>query len=492
MYALIALFLLAFILCFFLTPLCRDIFAKFELVDLPDTDRKFHDKPIPRIGGIPIALSYMGALALMLLWAPHGAVIAVQHRGLLFSLLPAAGVVFATGLVDDLVGLKPWQKLGGQFVAASWAVMAGARITQLDAHPYSALLTVPVSVLWLLVCSNAFNLIDGLDGLASGIGLFATLTTLLAAILQGNWGLAMATVPLAGCLFAFLRYNFNPASIFLGDSGSLTIGFLLGCFGVIWSHKSATFLGMLAPLMALALPLMDVGLSIGRRFLENKPIFKGDRGHIHHRLLALGCDTRTAAIILYIACGIGAILSLLTSSLSYHLGGLILVLFCALAYLGIKRLGYVEFSTASRVLSSGRMRRFMQDEVYLDKFRYALARAQSPADCWKVIRDACSKLDFASLHLSLEGQHFEAIFLPESVSPDWKLQFAFQGDGHMTITRAGQAELPFSMTSFFHVVKQVVEARAKTAGTGLSSEIVMSTTPARSRTNVNPRVKSPV
>ncbi len=107
MYALIALFIVAFTLCFFLTPLCRDIFAKFELVDLPDSDRKFHDKPIPRIGGIPIALSYMGALGLMLLWAPHGAVIAVQHRGLLYSLLPAAGVVFLTGLVGDLAGLKP-------------------------------------------------------------------------------------------------------------------------------------------------------------------------------------------------------------------------------------------------------------------------------------------------------------------------------------------------------------------------------------------------
>jgi UDP-GlcNAc:undecaprenyl-phosphate GlcNAc-1-phosphate transferase len=474
MYALIALFIVAFTLCFFLTPLCRDIFAKFELVDLPDTDRKFHDKPIPRIGGIPIALSYMGALGLLLLWAPHGAVIAVQHRDLLLSLLPAAGVVFATGLIDDLVGLKPWQKLAGQGAAAAWAVMAGARITQLDAEPYSALLTVPVSVLWLLVCSNAFNLIDGLDGLASGIGLFATLTTLLAAILQGNWGLAMATVPLAGCLFAFLRYNFNPASIFLGDSGSLTIGFLLGCFGVIWSHKSATFLGMLAPLMALALPLLDVGLSIGRRFLENKPIFKGDRGHIHHRLLALGCDTRTAAMILYGACGVGAVLSLLTSSLSYHLGGLILLLFCVLSYLGIKRLGYVEFSAASRVLSSGRMRRFMQDEVYLDKFRYALSRAKSAADCWSVIREACAKLDFASLQLALEGQQFEAVFIPEVTNPGCKMQFAFKGEGRMLITRVGQGELPFSMMSFFHVVQEVIETRARDAKPILSTETVLS------------------
>lgn len=237
MYALIALGVTALLLCLILTPICRDIFLKLKLVDMPDNDRKLHSRPIPRIGGIPIAISYVGALALMLAFAPTHAKIALQHRGLLYSLLPAAGLVFLTGLIDDLFGLKPWQKLSGQIIAAVWAAEAGARIHLLDGQPYSAWVTVPLSVLWLVGCTNAFNLIDGLDGLASGVGLFATLTTLLAALLQGNWGLAMATVPLLGCLLGFLRYNFNPASVFLGDSGSLSIGFILGCFGVIWSQK---------------------------------------------------------------------------------------------------------------------------------------------------------------------------------------------------------------------------------------------------------------
>ncbi len=454
MYALIALGATALLLCLILTPLCRDLFLKFKLVDMPDNDRKLHDRPIPRIGGIPIAVSYVGALALMLVFAPAHAKIAVQHRDLLYSLLPAAGLVFLTGLIDDLIGLKPWQKLTGQLIGAIWAVSAGARIHLLDGQPYSAWITIPFSILWLVGCTNAFNLIDGLDGLASGIGLFATLTTLLAALLQGNWGLAMATVPLLGCLLGFLRYNFNPASIFLGDSGSLSIGFILGCFAVIWSQKSATLLGMIAPAMALALPLLDVGLSIGRRFLRNQPIFQPDRGHIHHRLLALGFEPRGAAIVLYIACGIAASLSLLQSSLSYHVGGLIIVLFCAFAWLGIKRLGYVEFSTAKRVLSNGGVLRLVQHEIYLSHFREALTKAQTQRECWTVIRNICKDLHFAAVELTLEGEHFEEVFDPSAALTAWLFTMSFGKKGSISLRRSMQSESQSLLNSFFQILQE--------------------------------------
>ena len=128
----------------------------------------------------------------------------------------------------------------------------------------------PLTILWLVACANAFNLIDGVDGLASGVGLLATLTMLAAGLLHGDAGLVIVTAPLAGALVGFLRSNFNPASIFLGDCGSLTIGFLLGCFAAIWSQKSATLLGMTAPLMALSVPLLDTGASIVRRFLRRR------------------------------------------------------------------------------------------------------------------------------------------------------------------------------------------------------------------------------
>ena len=174
-------------------------------------------------------------------------------------------------------------------------------------------LGLAVTALWLVGCSNAFNLIDGVDGLAVGAGLFATVTILLGALLNGNVRLALATMPLAGALAGFLRYNFNPASVFLGDSGSLTVGFLLGCYGVLWSQKSATMLGMTAPLMALAVPLIDTGVAVARRFLRGQPIFSADARHIHHRLLARGLTPRKVALLLYGACGVAAGLSLVGS-----------------------------------------------------------------------------------------------------------------------------------------------------------------------------------
>ena len=459
MYALLILGIISLVLCLILTPICRDIFLKLKLVDIPD-ERKLHKKPIPRIGGLPIAISYVGALAIMLAFAPASAKIAVQHRTLMFSLLPAAGLVFLTGLIDDLIQLKPWQKLSGQIIAAIWAVAAGARIHFLDGQPYTAWITVPLSVLWLIGCTNAFNLIDGLDGLASGVGLFATLTTLLAAILQGNWGLATATVPLLGCLLGFLRYNFNPASIFLGDSGSLSIGFILGCFGVIWSQKSATFLGMMAPAMALALPLLDVGLSIGRRFLGNQPIFQPDRGHIHHRLLALGFEPRGAAIVLYIACGVAATLSLVQSSLSYHVGGLIILLFCGLTWFGIKRLGYIEFSTARRVLSGGGVLRLVQHEIYLAHLRDALARASTPHECWLAIRNACHELRFASIELTLEDKSFEEIFDETVTEPAWKFTMSFGKKGYIALRRSMQRESHSFMNSFFQILQDSLGSKS--------------------------------
>src|SRR4029079_2155009 len=134
-----------------------------------------------------------------------------------------------------------------------------------------AWLSLPLTIAWLVLCANAFNLIDGVDGLAAGMGLFATSTMLVAAVLGDHVALALATAPLLGALVAFLRYNFNPASIFLGDSGSLTIGFLLGCCGALWSQKSATILGMVAPMMALAVPLLDAVMAVVRRFLRYEP-----------------------------------------------------------------------------------------------------------------------------------------------------------------------------------------------------------------------------
>ena len=459
MVAIAALGLIAFLLCLVATPLCRDRFLRWNIVDRPDAERKFHGRPIPRVGGIPIALSYAGALALMLLLAPRSARISIQHSHLLWSLLPSAGLIFVTGLVDDLRGLKPWQKLAGQGAAAVLAVSLGARITLFHGVPVSPWITIPLSLLWLVGCTNAFNLIDGMDGLASGVGLFATVTTLLAAMLQGNFGLTMATVPLVGCLLAFLRYNFAPASIFLGDCGSLTIGFMLGCFGLIWSQKSATLLGMAAPLMAFALPLLDVSLSIGRRFLRSQPIFQADRGHIHHRVMALGFKPRDAALILYAVCGVAALLSLLQSIGSREFRGLTIIVFCSLSWIGINALGYVEFSAARKIFSQKTVRRVLQQEIYLTELRRSIAAAETVQDCWSVVHAACADLAFAFVEMRLNGETFESI--PEGISaePTWQMTLSLGRSGHLSLTRVVESTTPLLMMSVLHLLQEGIKSK---------------------------------
>ena len=439
--------------------MCRDLFLRFNIVDHPDADRKFHLKPIPRIGGIPIVLSYAGALGLMLLVAPHRARISIQHERLVWSLLPAAAVIFLTGLVDDIFGLKPRQKLAGQFAAAALAVAFGARLTIAHGLFASPWVSIPLSVIWLVCCTNAFNLIDGLDGLASGVGLFAMLTTLLAAILHGNMGLAIATVPLCGCLLAFLRYNFSPASIFLGDCGSLTMGFMLGCFGLIWSQNSGTFVGMAAPLMALALPLVDVALSIGRRFLRNAPIFRGDRGHIHHMVLARGFKPRDTALILYGVCGVAAFLSLLQSFASYQLRGVTIVVFCSLVFAGVNYLGYVELSAARRTLSRKMILRIVKEEIYLQELERLLARVTTAEDCWAIVRNACSDMHFASVQMYFHGESYAEDFVSRESEPTWKLNLAIGRSSFLTLTRISERRPPKLMTPVLDLLQETLRQR---------------------------------
>ena len=458
MHALLAFGTLAFIFCLALTPLCRDLAIRLGFVDQPDGLRKMHRQPVPRIGGVPIVLAYAIALVIMLLAAPHWGRISVQHRGLILQLLPAAGVIFLTGLVDDLLTLKPWQKLAGQFIAAALVVWRIAPIS-LSGHTNSLWITVPLSMLWLIGCTNAFNLIDGLDGLATGVGLFATITTAIVAVVHGNLGLAMATAPLAGCLLAFLIYNFNPASIFLGDCGSLTLGFMLGCFSLIWCQQSGGLLDLSAPLMALSLPLIDVALAISRRMLRSSPIFAADRGHIHHMVLARGFKPRDAALILYGVCALAACLSILQSLTSYHIHGLVLLLFVALVLTGINYLGYIEFIAAGRLLSRRKIFRMVKDEIYIQEFVRSLDKVRSTDECWDIVCAACRELHFASAEMQLNNENYQAKFLDSISDSHWKFTVALGRKGQLTLTRLRDIASPQHTMEVLDRLQKVIADR---------------------------------
>ncbi len=346
--------LVSLVLSLSLTPLFRNLFRVCGFVDLPNQSRKIHAGPVPRAGGIAIATSYLASFFIVQFFTG----IMNSQLALVWKVLPSAAVIFAVGLIDDLFGLKHWQKLIGQVIASCVACWSGILVLDVVGVHTHAWWSIPATILWLLACTNAFNLVDGMDGLAAGVGVFSTLTIFVAALLQQNMALAMATVALAGCLLGFLRYNFNPATTFLGDSGSLLIGFVLGCYGIIWVQKSATFLGMTAPIMALSLPLFDVTLAIARRFLRTQSIFSADRGHIHHRLLDRGISPRKAVLLLYGLSSVVAVFSLLQGfSHSNQVAGVVVIVFCAVAWMGIQYLEYAEVpAVAGRSLFQGDLR----------------------------------------------------------------------------------------------------------------------------------------
>jgi UDP-GlcNAc:undecaprenyl-phosphate/decaprenyl-phosphate GlcNAc-1-phosphate transferase len=449
---------IAFLFSLVLTPYVRDAALRFNLVDRPDSPRKIHAQPIPRVGGVAIAIAYV---------LTFGLILVLPYRGLSFnihtvvpralSLLPAAGLVFFIGLVDDIRGLLPWQKLIGQVAAALLAFWGGVRIDFVQWHQLHFWVSLPVTVVWLIACANAFNLIDGLDGLAAGVGLFASVTTLVAGLINNNLQLVLVTAPLVGCLLGFLRYNFNPASIFLGDSGSLLIGFLLGCYGAMWSQKSATLIGLTAPMMAMAIPLLDVALSIVRRFLRNQPIFGADRGHIHHRLLEKGLTPRRTALFLYGICGVAATLSLLEDLVHDRAGGAILVLFCVVAWIGVQHLGYSEFGIAGRLFVRGTLRNFVDVQLRLREFERCLTACSNTDQYCNTITTTARQLGFSGVRIQLAGQTVDQV---PSDAAAWQLRLDFPDLQYVNIYLPhNPSPNPGLLTGFAQIIERVLRTR---------------------------------
>ena len=459
----------AFLISLVLTPICRDVFRSYGVVDEPDHARKIHRYAIPRVGGLAIGISYLAAYLLV---RPEEGSPLAQQLSLVWKLLPGGVLVLALGMLDDLFNLRAWHKLLGQLAAAGLACWGGVRIMYI-AHTFTdSWWTVPLTIVWLLACMNAFNLVDGLDGLAAGVGLFATLTVFIAAIMQHSAVLAVATLPLAGALLGFLCYNFNPATIFLGDSGALLIGYLLGCYAVIWGNKSATLLGMTAPLMALSIPLLDVVLAIVRRFLRRQPIFSADRGHIHHQLLDRGLTPRRVVLVLYGLCGLAAAFSLL-QGVVHSFSGALLLLFGVFMLVGIQFLGYAEFDLAGRLLFSGEFQRTVGAQLDLRKFHAALAAATTPAACWEVIRVDSAKFGYHYARLCLAGEIFESS-AEDTETAGWTVSVPLANADYVVLSRPFASKvLPMVVAPFLDLVRQTLvekfpESTAEESGRAVS------------------------
>lgn len=289
----LALFL-ALIISYILTPLVKKIAINIGAVDKPN-ERKVHKGNIPRLGGVAI---YIAFVSVMLAFSD----LTSQMIGILIG----GTIIMALGIIDDLIELSPKYKLLGQILAAIIIIISGVKVNVIT-NPIGSgsiplgFLSIPITILWIIGIINAINLIDGLDGLASGVSIIALGMLAVTSWLSGQHTI-LVTLCLAASTLGFLRYNFNPAKIFLGDSGSMFLGFNLAALSILGMTKSAAMVSVFIPIVILGIPISDTFIAVVRRYINGQSIFKADKGHLHHQLLALGMSQKQAVLTIYVIC----------------------------------------------------------------------------------------------------------------------------------------------------------------------------------------------
>lgn len=286
----------ALVMSFAATPLVKIFAQKVGAIDVPKDNRRMHDHPIPRLGGLAV---FFGFILSTLLFAG----IDTKVRGMLLGCI----IIVTTGVIDDIVPLKWWVKLLCQLAAAILAVCHGIRIEMFTNPVLFAgsewlilgWLSVPITVFWIVLVTNSVNLIDGLDGLAVGVSAIGSVTMLVIALLVSEGNVAIIMAALVGACIGFMPYNLNPAKIFAGDTGALLLGYVLATMSVIGLFKTYALISFILPFLVLALPLFDTIFAIVRRLAHGQSPMHADRGHVHHRLIDMGLNQKQAVAILY-------------------------------------------------------------------------------------------------------------------------------------------------------------------------------------------------
>ncbi|MDO5716345.1 MAG: MraY family glycosyltransferase [Tissierellia bacterium] len=322
--------LVAFLAAFILTPLNIHMSRHWGLVDVPKDNRRMHEKPVATVGGVSIFLAFLITVLLFL---------KINTR-IIFALV-GSGIMVITGIVDDKRNLRPRTKLLLQIAAALVAVIGGFEIGILS-NPFVpgqvfhlGIFGPILSILWIVGISNALNFVDGMDGLCAGISAISALTFYFA--LQEGGAVALMSLALGGACLGFLPYNFNPAKIFMGDTGALFLGYMLALISIDGVLKSVATMSLLLPLFILALPLVDTIFAILRRTVNKRGIMSADKGHLHHRLVSRGFSVRKTVLILYgmsiLFSILGLILSHLQPSIALVIAGVTFVIIFMLGFL---------------------------------------------------------------------------------------------------------------------------------------------------------------
>ena len=400
-------FAVSLALSFIATREVRDLANRRGWVAFPNDARHVHSQPLPRLGGVAIFLGFSITLGLWLVLGSFykKALDGVAPATLMRIYVPAC-LIFCLGIYDDLRGASHYLKFAVQMIAAAMLFAGGMRILDLPVlfgyHTFPWFVGLPLTALWVVAITNAFNLIDGLDGLAAGSALFSTLVVFVVSIVTHSWIGSLMSLALAGAILGFLRFNFNPATIFLGDSGSLFIGFLLSALALAGAQKAPTFIAVAIPVVSFGLPILETALSVLRRLISGRPIFTADREHIHHKLLELGMSHRQVVIVLYAVSALFAMLSLFLLWPTGSTLGLVLAVVGTGIWLGVQHLNYLEFGELRRVAQ----RTFEQRQIVINNLamRRAVAElkvAGSFEQVQQVLIAAFEHNDFDAFELSV-------------------------------------------------------------------------------------------
>ncbi|MCL4475600.1 MAG: undecaprenyl/decaprenyl-phosphate alpha-N-acetylglucosaminyl 1-phosphate transferase [Nitrospirae bacterium] len=393
-------FVVSCALALVLVPLMRPLSFKLGAVDR-GTGRRAHSGVIPRLGGIGIFLAFVIPFGFSLTRGEWDAF----HDNMV-GVLIGSTIIFLTGAYDDIKGARIRTKLFLEILAAIIIYAWGIRITIIS-NPFGSpidlsWLSLPATVLWIIVITNAINLIDGLDGLAAGTVILISAT--LFSLSGNNFHMQLTYVILVGSLLGFLRYNFPPATVFMGDSGSLFLGFFLGSVSILSSHKATAIATLMIPILAFSLPLMDMFYAVIRRFYRGVPLGEADKEHIHHKLLEKGLSKRKVLLVLYslnIFVLIGVLLIIQRQRDFSFLG---LVFLVALSVFGLRMLGYIEFLPIAKEMhrnfTVGRKRKYFN--YVIRRFKRNAAKSKSLDDFWSHLTELMQEYNFSSAEINLK------------------------------------------------------------------------------------------
>ena len=288
-------FMVSVIISLVMTPIVRKLAIRIGAVDIPKDNRRVHKKPIPLIGGLAIYISVLVTFFVFF-----------EMDKTLVSILVGGTIIIISGIIDDIKGLSPKGKVVFQIISAIVLILGDVKIDAIT-NPFAKSGTViplngfsiPLTIFWVVGITNTLNLIDGLDGLAAGVAMIASLSFFAVASKFNYISIMLISIVLSGACLGFLPYNFNPAKIFMGDTGALFLGFMLAAISIEGVMKSVATIAVVVPIIILGLPIFDTTFAIFRRLLNGKSIAEADKGHLHHRLLARGYSQKKTVLILY-------------------------------------------------------------------------------------------------------------------------------------------------------------------------------------------------